>query len=157
MIYFWPGWNTTAIGVEARRGDRGVSRMGIAGRLSEATAREIIEKAAELGARSGDANFDGYFAGNVQSNGRVMTVEKGLHQEEGDFLDASSHITLRRGFLNQRTGAVTPTRNPAYHLYIAMIDPPLGKSSYSLKPEKLTVQVGRNAFALDLSGLGTFG
>lgn len=95
MIYFAAGWNNTAIGSQARQGDRGVSRMSIAGRLPEKTARAIIEKAAELAAQSADSNFNPFFAALVQRTDRVMTVEKGLHQEEGSVVDSASHITLR--------------------------------------------------------------
>lgn len=155
MIYFVPGWNSTAIGESPRRGDRGVSRIGIAARLSESTARTIIEKAAELADRSGQTNFKQYFADLVQRKDRVMTVEKGLHQEEGSIVDADSHITLRAGFLN-KDDTVTTTTFAAYHLYIQMIDPPPGKNSYSLAPLRLSVRHGRNSFELKLDSLGTF-
>lgn len=155
MIHFVPGWDGAAIGQSARRGDRGVSRMNIAARLSKDTARKIIEKTAEKGALSARNEFKRFFAELVQRDDRVMTVEKGLHQEEGSMLDSDSHITLRAGFL-QPDKTVTATRFSAYHLYIRMIDPPLGKETYTLAPQKLTVRHGQRSFELDLTSLGSF-
>lgn len=84
-----------------------------------------------------------------------MNVEKGLHQEEGGVVDADSHITLRCGFLN-KDKSVTLTTRPAYHLYIQMIDPPLGKNAYSLAPQTLSVRLGSNSHQISLTSLGTF-
>lgn len=154
MIYFDAGWDSTAIGTSARRGDRAASRLAIAARCSKKTAESIINKAADVGEKSGESNFTVYFADLVKRQDRVMIVEKGLHQEEGTIFDADTHLTLRKGFKDGDT--VRTVRAPAYHLYVKVVDPPLGKASYTLEPKKLTVQHGANSSSLDLSSLGSF-
>lgn len=58
----------------------------------------------------------------IDSKSDTLTVEIGLHQAEPGIFDVPYHFTVR-----------CSTVTGAFHLYVKLVDPPLGKECYGLQ------------------------
>jgi hypothetical protein len=70
----------------------------------------------------------------IDSKTETLTVEIGLHQSEGGVFDVPYHFTVRCSNL---VGA--------FHLYVRLVDPALGKDCYGLQFTKATHSTGEMA------------
>jgi hypothetical protein len=70
----------------------------------------------------------------IDSTTATLTVEIGLHQSEGGVFDVPYHFTVR-----------CSTLAGAFHLYVKLNDPALGKECYGLQFTKATHSSGEMA------------
>ena len=115
---------------------------------TEARALALIKSAADVLENSDQAEVMFWAlaakAGpiNPGSQGNFLRVFKDLHQEEGLFRDLV-HMTMSLKIM-QKSGTEKnhSLYGGAFHLYIKVLDPAVGKTKYQLQPSKISYKSG---------------